>query len=97
MDSHMSVPTTSVSQVTGVENLTCFEILHIKEMENLRNRWELNGNPMGRVYKTQNFYKYFGQISKSQIPRRSAKVKKFKYNSRTEKFTQVRSLWATKT
>ena len=29
---HVSVPTTSVSEMTGVNNFTCFEIMHIKDI-----------------------------------------------------------------
>ena len=46
---YMSVTTTSVSQVTGVENLTRFEIMHIKYIGIFWNQWELYGNPMRRV------------------------------------------------
>ena len=33
MVSHVTVTTTSVSQVTGEEILTCFEIMHLKMIE----------------------------------------------------------------
>ena len=57
MAAHVSVPTTSFSQVTGVESLACFEIMHIKDTENLWNRWELNRNPMRQVCKPHPFIK----------------------------------------
>ena len=34
MTVHVKVPTTSVSQVTGVKFLTCFETIHLKDSEN---------------------------------------------------------------
>ena len=37
MDETMSVKTASVLQVTGLENLTCFEIMYIKDIDNLWN------------------------------------------------------------
>ena len=39
---HVLVPNISISQVTGVKNLTCFDIVHIKDMEIFCNQWELN-------------------------------------------------------
>ena len=57
MAAHVSVTTTSVSQVNGEEILTRFEISHIKDMENMWNWWELNGNPMKWVCKTIFFNK----------------------------------------
>ena len=38
MAAPVSVPNTSISQVTGVEHFKCFEIMHIKDMVNLWNR-----------------------------------------------------------
>ena len=55
MASHVSVLTTSVSLLTGVEIFTWFEIMHIKDMEMFWNQWELNRNPMERVYKSHRF------------------------------------------
>ena len=40
MAEHVSVPTNSVSQVIGVENLTKFETMHIKDMD----FFEIDGN-----------------------------------------------------
>ena len=57
MSSHVSVPITSVSQVTGVENSKCLETMHILDMEKNWNQWELNVDPIRQVCKTHSFYK----------------------------------------
>lgn len=57
MSSHVSVPITSVSQVTGVENSKCLETMHILDMEKNWNQWELNVDPIRQVCKTHRFYK----------------------------------------
>ena len=59
--------------MTGVEFLTRFEIMHIKDNENLWNRWELYGNLMMHVFKTHPFNKELGYIVESQMPRSSVK------------------------
>ena len=70
----MSVPTTSVSQVTGVENLL-FESIYIKDMEffleSMGTEWKSHDVGMQK----QQFYKYCRQIFESQIPMRSARSK----------------------
>ena len=74
MDAHVSVPDAYVSQVTGVEILTCFEIVHIKDMDFFCNQWELNGNIIRRLCRTHRLYKECRQSVQSQIPSRSARV-----------------------
>ena len=66
MAAHVSVPTTYVTQVTGVEIMTCFEIMHIKDMFFL-NQWELNGNTTRWLCKIHPFYKECWNIIESQM------------------------------
>ena len=61
--------------MTGVEILTRFDIMHLEDIENLWNVWELNGNPMRCVWKNNHFYKTFRHIVESQNQRSPSRVR----------------------
>ena len=69
MAANVSVPTTSVSQVTGVEILTCFEIMHTKDMEicGIDENWIKP--PLGGYSKTIIFINSVGRLLSQKYQR----------------------------